>query len=82
MRYNAEKYQELLDSGRVRTWTDGFGRWRVSVPKSMAAPALVARGAIWHELRQRETKADGTVPPRPNLRLIHESENDQTWGER
>lgn len=82
MRYDADKYEELINSGRVRTWADGFGRWRVSVPKSMVAPKLVAVGAIWHELRKRETTTGGDVPPRPTLRLIHESETEQTWGER
>jgi hypothetical protein len=76
------KYEKLIRTGQVHTWADGFGRWRVSVPATMAAPKLVAVNAIWHELRIRETKTDGTVPCRPSLYLIHENETEQTWGER
>lgn len=82
MRYSADKYERLISSGRIKTWCDSHDRWRVSVPTTMAAPKLVAVGAIWHELRKRYTKTDGTIPPRPNIYLIHESVNDQTWGER
>lgn len=65
MRYDPETYAHLLASGRVQTWADGSGRWHALVPDTMVAPMLVARGAIWHELRQRYTTTDGRIPPRP-----------------
>jgi hypothetical protein len=61
MFYNEETYAALIDSGRVTTWADGYGNWHALVPETMAS-ALVARGAIWFELRARYTTPDG--PPR------------------
>lgn len=65
--------QRLLDdvrarmaSGEVETWADGYGRWYARVRTSYAAPKVVARAAVWIELRDRgDTRTH--VVPKPDL---------------
>lgn len=54
-----------IDSGRVVTWADGFGRWYASVPATMAHPMGVAKLAIRLELQDREAAGPGKRVPLP-----------------
>jgi hypothetical protein len=75
-----ERIAELIESGEIRTYADGFGAWHAVVRLSYAFPMGVAKQAIRCELQARAPR--GHVVPMPSVIRISNTDTHVTYRER